>query len=504
MLYRYLAFLSAVIIHWNSSSSSTGLVGVAGASLSCLDESGTPVDSWVALKQPSGTYYYYYDSAKQEFHLSSYSMNDTENGALTWTTQQLWSGQATTYAIFNDEEPGETNYSYTYGHTKGYFALADDDSGFYVTHSVPLYPVGPGSSSTYLGLGSNAWMYAQNALCLSVNGATLDALAYKFHLNRPLVYDSRISATATQKYSNIKKLVNGDFSTAALCANSALFTTGGMGFVIFAKSTQWNNDLWSGCVVPAIQDTIYVESWIRGSQEPAYCPSSGADVLDISGVDFSSSGGGSYGVWSETKDHSKWAVSSDNNTVCFGDINRMSTQYARGGGTVCYKDSVIGQRLLTAITGWSDSCGATKNTQTTTTSTSTSLSHPSNTTLGIVATCGSSTDLARNLMVYLSPSDPKPGDTYKTVTDYDLDTQITGGTATYKATLSGFPIVNQKDDLCTDLATGSTPCPLGPGHIHSEDTSTVPTNVHGNLVSTMTWTNSDGHHILCLEFHFSL
>ena len=492
---RLLTAISALVVYWNSSSSAVAV----GVSLSCLDEKGSPVDSWVALKQPAGSYYYYYDSATQQFHLSPYSMNDTANGALTWTTQQLWNSATTTYTIFNDEVPGETSYSYTYGHTKGYFALADDDTGFYITHSIPLYPVGPSNSSTYLGLGSNAWTYAQNAACLTVSGATLDAMAYKFHLNRPLIYDSRISTSATQKYSNIASLVGGYYSTAAICANSALYTSGGMGFAVFAKSTQWNNDLWSGCVSSIVQSALYVESWIRGSQEPAYCPSSGFDVLDVSGVDFSSSGGGSYGVWSETKDHSKWAVSLDNSTVCFGDINRMSTQYGRGGGTVCYEDSVLGQRLLTAVTGSSDACTGVAPVVPTS-----AFNRTFNSSLRSVATCGSSTDLAKNLMITLSPSDPKPGDTYTTITEYDLDVQITGGTATYKATLSGFPIVNQKDDLCTDLATGTTPCLLGPGHIHSEDKSTVPTGVHGNLVSSMIWTNSDGRQILCLEFHFSL
>ena len=121
-----------------------------------------------------------------------------------------------------------------------------------------------------------------------------------------------------------------------------------------------------------------------------------------------------------------------------------------------------------------------------------------------VAVCSTSGALAKNLKVTLSPSDPKPGDEYATVTDYDLDEQITGGTATYKATLSGFPIVNQKDDLCTDLKDGQTPCPLGPGHIHSDEKSTVPTGVHGQLASTVTWTATSGTQILCLELHFSL
>lgn len=40
-------------------------------------------------------------------------------------------------------------------------------------------------------------------------------------------------------------------------------------------------------------------------------------------------------AWLETQDHSKWAYAAQNNHVCFGDMNRMASQWKRGGAFYC-------------------------------------------------------------------------------------------------------------------------------------------------------------------------
>ena len=315
---------------------------------SCLDESGDPVDFWASIKAPRGTDYLYYDSTQDKLTVSPFSMNDTTKGSLTYTTKQLWDAEV--YALWNDEVPNEVNYSFSYGHTKGYFAFDTNGDGFLLIHSIPSFPVGPTDSSVYLGLGGNAWTYAQSLLCLSVNADTLNAVAYKYLLNRPHLYDTLFPSSLEALYGNISKLVKGQYTTAKLCASTILNTTGGVEFQLFAKTEQWNNDLYSACVAPLYQSVLWTETWIRGSAEGPSCPSNGYNTLDIQSLDF-----GNDMNWSETNDHSKWAIALDNSIVCIGDINRMTTQYSRGGGTACMSNAALFQAFKNAVKG-TDTC----------------------------------------------------------------------------------------------------------------------------------------------------
>lgn len=321
---------------------------VSAMGFSCLDESGQSTDFWAAIKAPKGSEYLYYDSTTNIFGPSENSMNDTTTGALTYTTKQLWDAYA--YALWNDEVPGESNYSFTYGHTKGYFAFDSQGDGFLLIHSVPAYPVGPSDSAKYLGLGGNAWTYAQSFLCLSVSAETLNGISYKFLLNRPHLYDSLFPSSLEPTYGNISKLVKGDYATAAICASELFQTEGNVQFQLFTKTAQWNNDLYSECIAPTVRSSLWTETWIRGSAEGPSCPTTDFDTLDIQGLDF----GSSYS-WSETNDHSKWALAVNKTLLCIGDINRMTTQYSRGGGTACLNNAVLFKAFQTAVTG-TDSC----------------------------------------------------------------------------------------------------------------------------------------------------
>lgn len=318
------------------------------SAMSCLDETGKEVDIWVAIKAPKGTDYLYYDSSTNVFKESPNSMNDTSTGALSFTTKQLWT--ANVYALWNDEVPNENNYSFSYGHTKGFFAFDTNHSGYLLIHSIPAFPIGPSQSPMYLGLGGNAWTYAQSLLCVSVSAETLNAVAYKYILNKPHLYDILFPSSYKPIYGNISNLVSGYSTTAKLCASDLLATQGNVSFQLFAKTEQWNNDLYSACVTPTYQTDLWTETWIRGSAEGPSCPSSGYDTLDIQGLDF-----GNGMKWSETNDHSKWAIALNKNIVCIGDINRMTTQYSRGGGTACLSNTILFQSFQTAVTG-TDSC----------------------------------------------------------------------------------------------------------------------------------------------------
>jgi hypothetical protein len=61
-------------------------------------------------------------------------------------------------------------------------------------------------------------------------------------------------------------------------------------------------------------------------------------------------------TWTESQDHAKWAVALDNsNVACIGDINRMTSQEKRGGGTVCFESAALANALYNSVTS-SDTC----------------------------------------------------------------------------------------------------------------------------------------------------
>lgn len=321
------------------------------ASIHCMNDIGKPVDYWVVIKKPQGSSYFYYDSDNKLFNSSPYSLNDTSSGALSYTTKQLWFDDAN-YVIYNDQVPKVFNKEYDYtanaddvankfGHTKGYFAFDTYDNGFWLTHSIPLFPVGPNNAENYLGLGNNAKVYAQHLLCFSLKSTMLNDMAKLFLLNRPQIYDAKLT---TEKYETIKHLIDGYYSIVKECDIMNFITSSGTLFTLFAKTAEWNNDLYAGCVTPSEKDTLWVESWIRGSAEGPVCPISDYNTLDINYLDFGTNS------WSETQDHSKWAITANKKTICMGDINRMTTQYSRGGGTACFSDSILHNVLKTATT----------------------------------------------------------------------------------------------------------------------------------------------------------
>jgi deoxyribonuclease-2 len=307
----------------------------------CKSDAGHDVDWWVAIKAPKGTDYLYADStAPAKLTPSVHSMNDTTAGALAHTVRQLWNPD-TPYVIWNDEPlPVSTNtllsqwseplaaaptYNFSYGHTKG--ILTD---GFWLVHSIPLFPAGPALAPSYQALGSNAWIYAQSAACFMVNATTtLDTMGTLFQLYHPNIYDVGVTPSVS---TAVQALAAGEFKTDPVCSVADLTLPGIQGVAhLFGKTPAWNADLWSACVAPKMGVDLAVESWLRGSEIGSVC-NGPVWTVDVEEVDY----GGGF-TWSEYNDHGKWATDPNGTIFCIGEINRMTTQYARAGGAVCWR-----------------------------------------------------------------------------------------------------------------------------------------------------------------------
>ena len=99
----------------------------------------------------------------------------------------------------------------------------------------------------------------------------------------------------------------------------------------------------------------------------------------------------------------------------------------------------------------------------------------------------------------------KDGGEFTLTSSYSLSEEVSSGKANYKASLNGLPVVNQNDDLCTDLKSGPTPCPLAKGPHKSKISKALPDSVPaGTFVAQQSWTTDDGRPILCLKYKITV
>lgn len=303
----------------------------------CMNEQGVQVDSWFLIKEPKGTRYMYTDSTVM-FGVSGMDLNSTTSGALRNTLVQLWASNTTEYILFNDEPLGKKPLSSS-GHTKGVWAWSTETGmGFVLQHSVPLFPAGPMLVGRYSGLGSNAYTYAQHMACYSLSLWTLDTLARMATLTVADIYDTRVSARSG---AGLRAFASGVVSKEPVCNHTAVQTIGTMDLVYFAKSAQWNNEMYSACIAPTLKTSLVAETWIRGSVEGPFCGV--YSVYDSQLLNFTGK------TWKETQDHSKWAVGLHTSWVCPSDINRMLSQYERGGSGYCFQNAGLADVLQKGV-----------------------------------------------------------------------------------------------------------------------------------------------------------
>jgi len=89
----------------------------------CINEDGVIVDHWVSLTQNIDYQYYYYDNNTHDFIKSLFLTNQTKNGCIMNTMNQLYNNNMNldniAYVLYNDEPPPDKSESSTYAHSKG-------------------------------------------------------------------------------------------------------------------------------------------------------------------------------------------------------------------------------------------------------------------------------------------------------------------------------------------------------------------------------------------------
>lgn len=293
------------------------------SAISCKDESGSDVPTWTIMKLPQGIDYYYYDT-NNGYTFSQTSLNDTSVGALSNTLKQLWNPDMN-YIVYNDEPPNQTEYNFSVAHSKAVW-MWDDTSAIVITHSIPKFPQGPGLEGEYTGLMGNAWDYGQAAACFQVSLNALPAALHLVYETVPSIYDQ----FCQNCYTDFKSNTTDSCSTYIIDGQH----------IMFMKPSEVEVDIWASCISPYFNSNVSVESWIHGTTDGPYCPPTyNFETLDIQSLQFPE--GQSF---TEYEDHSKWGIL-QNPLVCFGDLNRVTSQMTRGGTVYCWKDITLWTQL---------------------------------------------------------------------------------------------------------------------------------------------------------------
>jgi len=310
----------------------------------CLNPSGNPVDYWYIFKYPGGLNYAYADSEDKTIkHMSRDTLGEASSPLSQTLSQAYHASESTAHAFWNDEHPGSKTVDSPWAHAKGAVAF-DAQGGFWLTHSVPNFPNTLNQGPTH------AWdhastKYGQNFLCITVGVAALQQMGEAMLVNKVSVYDTKASADAIRAVPNFQQWTDPDSRGPSADSSKVLKvqSAGGTQFVVFAKSAHFGKDLYDSLVAPTLQASLITETWMNGRGNlPSTC-NSNYQVLNSKSVEI---GGHS---WSDSTDHSKWAVTHDGTVLCMGDINRQSGQFSRGGGVVCIQDSKLGNQLKVAV-----------------------------------------------------------------------------------------------------------------------------------------------------------
>ncbi|KAH9406902.1 Deoxyribonuclease II [Tyrophagus putrescentiae] len=299
----------------------------SSSSPQCIDESGKAVDWYIVYKFPYlshlhqklfGGYRYAVltSAANDGWHLSANNITDHQNSIFAKTLAPVYGSSSKLSTVFyNDQPPGPESVPSSYAHSKGVVF-------------------------NYVASGGR---YGQVALCISLASAELEkVISHNFLVSQPYVYHSHVASSDSSPLGKaVKKLAAKEWTSTKSFSQTNLTSLAGRAFTSFYKSPGDHVDLYAGIVAPAFKAPLLVETWRKNPGTPldSECSHPKTKVENVHQIKLSFVNSDETGHFEYTDDHSKWAISSNgggsDSHVCIGDINRMQSQYKRGGGTTC-------------------------------------------------------------------------------------------------------------------------------------------------------------------------
>ena len=331
--------------------------------LGCRDQDGRLVDWYVIYKLPnkadiktslldgSTAYVYYSSRESNERWVMPHVGLDCPDSLPGRTLQPLYDEPdraGLIYAFYNDAMPNGTTTA-TKGHTKGVVAF-DGSSGFWMVHSVPQFPPPPSEVYSYPDTGKQL---GQSFLCVTLPVKKLETVAKQLYFNEPSLYAIKLPSSLKSTYPTMAKVIAGQHSSVkpkhSIVPLHNTKDVGGIRITSFARTSGSSEDLYHGLVARHLKISLGIQTRLgpvtNSDRLPSDCSDDGRKVYNIKKIQIKAqySCGSVMFNFDNTVDNSKMAQSaiSAQPWVCIGDIDRVSSQTKRGGGTVCLKSTEL-------------------------------------------------------------------------------------------------------------------------------------------------------------------
>ena len=282
----------------------------------------------IAMKQPHGTMCGWMDTNLRQNELR-------EDHIQTWIhmvcSRHTWNHQI----LYNDEEPDnipEHSFPKRKGHTKGIVLWNSRTIGWLV-HSVPKYPETIRLESPFMipNISEPQLIYGQSFCYVEMNMSH---------------YDNIISAIQNMESSiYYTTLPSETFLKRTLKENQVIEFELYPNVFHVSKSSVWDKELYQDYLAVRMNGPILVQTWMKNG-----LPST-PQVKNIKMMKL-----GEHEEYKTSQDHSKFAISMNcrHPWLFIGDINRMDSQFKRGGGGMLIEDKKLWQAVHRMVQNYTE------------------------------------------------------------------------------------------------------------------------------------------------------
>jgi len=299
-------------------------------SLCCFNFKRNTVIKSVALKLPHGSKSIEYCEQTGGFIHCDINI---------WLSQLYLNSEWTNWQIYNDETGHIINehkdIHHKKGHCKGIVAWNNKRISW-LCHSVPNFPkFFDGKIISDIETGELIYGQSFQYIEIDYSEEMITNIIKQLHIMEANIFSN--SASDCQSLEQIK--ITNLKQNWGQGGPNPLKLTDTISHI--AKPPHCHIDIYSDYLVKEYNHLWKVETWIRGHHilEPLIEVSldlSSHKIIDITSLQFEDI------KWTEKQDHSKWATTSPSGShYWIGDLNRMTSQYKRGGGGFICMDQNI-------------------------------------------------------------------------------------------------------------------------------------------------------------------